>query len=47
MYRLDKVKKESKDSSTEITNIGINNVDEIYKPDLTGYEITDETNSIK
>ncbi len=41
------VKKESKDSSTEITNIGINNVDEIYKPDLTGYEITDETNSIK
>lgn len=25
----------------EITNIGIENVDEIYKPDLTGYKITE------
>ena len=37
------VKKENNGSTTEITNIGINNVDEIYKPDLTGYEITNET----
>lgn len=38
------VKIESGENSfTEISNIEINNVDEIYKPDLTGYKITDNT----
>ena len=30
-------------TSLEILSVETNNVDEIYKPDLTGYQITDET----
>ena len=38
------IKKELKDIGTiEYTNIEVNTVDEVYKPDLTGYEITNET----
>lgn len=37
------VKIESSSVPTEITNIEVNNVDEVYKPDLTGYKITDNT----
>ena len=32
-----------KKDNTEITNIGINTVDEVYKPDLTGYKIIEKT----
>ena len=27
---------------TEVVNVEIDTVDEIYKPDLTGYEITEQ-----
>ena len=33
-----------KKDNTEITNIGINTVDEVYKPDLTGYKIIEKNN---
>lgn len=36
------VKRQTGDSVAEYTNIGINNVDEIYKPDLTGYTVSEE-----
>ena len=42
---LVKTEQESDDFSSEITNIEINTIDEVYKPDLTGYEVTDATNN--
>lgn len=42
------VKREVKELGTsEYTNISVNTIDEVYKPDLTGFEITDKTNTIE
>lgn len=37
------VKRQTTTETMEFTNIEVNNVDEIYKPDLTGYTVNDNT----
>lgn len=48
ILRVDKatglvVKRQTTTETMEFTNIEVNNVDEIYKPDLTGYTVNDNT----